>query len=167
MHVAATLKALGLTPRRTIRVIAWMNEENGLMGGKTYAETHAAELANHVAAIEMDYGAGHPTGFAANVPPTALPLLKPVSETLAGIGAGIVDYRLNGVGADIGPLNKAGVPGFAPLTDGRDYFTIHHTAADTLDKVNPRHLAENAAVLSVLAYALAEGEVLPRLAVTP
>lgn len=167
MQVAATLKALGLTPRRSIRVIAWMNEENGLMGGKTYAQTHAAELAHHVAAIEMDYGAGHPTGFAANVPPAALPLLKPASEALAGIGAGIIDSRLNGVGADIGPLNKAGVPGFAPLTDGRDYFTVHHTAADTLDKVNPRHLAENAAVLSVLAYALAEGEVLPRLAVTP
>lgn len=167
MQVAATLKALGLTPRRTIRVIAWMNEENGLMGGTTYAQAHAAELKNHVAAIEMDFGSGHPTGIAANVPPAALPLLKPIGQALAGIGAGIVDFRLTGVGADIGPLAKAGVPGLAPLTDGRDYFTIHHTAADTLDKVNPRHLAENAAVLSVLAYALAEGEPLPRLPLVP
>ena len=167
MHVAATLKTLGLTARRTIRVVAWMNEENGLKGGTSYAELHAAEIAKHVAALEMDFGSGRPTGFAANVTPATLPLLKPIGEVLVGIGAGIVDFRLGGVGADIGPLNKAGVPGFAPLTDGRDYFTIHHTAADTLDKVNPRHLAENAAVLSVLAYALAEGEPLPRLPATP
>ncbi len=167
MQVAATFKQLGITPRRTLRVVAWMNEENGVMGGKTYAKTHADEIARHVAVMEMDSGSGHPTGIAANVPPVALPLLKPISEVLAGIGAGIVDFRLTAVGVDIGPLSEAGVPGFAPLTDGRDYFTIHHTAADTLDKVNPRFLAENAAVLSVLAYALAECEPLPRLPVTP
>lgn len=167
MQVAATLKQLGLTPRRTIRILAWMNEENGLMGAKTYAEAHAAELAQHIAALEMDFGAGHPTGIAAHLPPAGLPLLQPASDALAGIGAGIVDFRLTDVGADIGPLAKAGVPGFAPLTDGRDYFTVHHTAADTLDKINPRYLAENAAVLSVLAYALAEGEVLPRLPAAP
>ncbi len=167
MQVAATLKQLALVPRRTIRIIAWINEENGLMGANTYAEAHAAELPQHVAAIEMDFGSGHPAGIEANVPPAALALLKPVSAALAGIGAGIVDFRLTSVGADIGPLAKAGVPGLAPLSDGRDYFSIHHTAADTLDKVNPRYLAENAAVLSVLAYALAEGEVLPRLPPTP
>lgn len=167
MQVAATLKALGLTPRRTIRIVAWMNEENGLAGGKTYAQTHAAEVAKHLAALEMDFGAGHPTGFAANVTAESLPLLKPASEALAAIGAGLLDFRLNSVGADIGPLAKLGVPSFAPLTDGRDYFTIHHTAADTLDKVNPRHLAENATVLSVLAFALAEMDTLPRLPVTP
>lgn len=167
MHVAATLKALGLAPRRTIRIVAWMNEENGLMGGKTYAQTHAAALPQHIAAIEMDFGAGHPTGFAAQVTPETLPLLKPVSEALKPIGAGIVDFRLNSVGADIGPLAKAGVPGFAPLTDGSAYFAIHHTAADTLDKVNPRHLAENATVMAVLAFALAEMDALPRLPVSP
>lgn len=167
MHVAATFQSLGLAPRRTIRVIAWMNEENGVMGGKTYALKPAAEIEKHVAAIEMDFGSGHPTGIAANVPATALPMLKPVSEVLAAIGAGIVDYRLTGVGVDIGPLSKLGVPGFAPLTDGSDYFTLHHTAADTLDKVNPRFLAENATVMSVLAFALAEGEALPRLPVAP
>ncbi len=167
MHVAAVFKQLGLTPRRTLRVIAWMNEENGVMGGKTYALKPAAEMGQHAAAIEMDFGAGHPTGIAANVTPATLPLLKPISEVLAGIGAGVVDFRLGGVGVDIGPLSKLGVPGFAPLTDGSGYFAIHHTAADTLDKINPRHLAENAAVMSVLSYALAEGEALPRLPVTP
>ena len=137
------------------------------MGGKTYALKPAIEIEKHAAAIEMDFGAAHPTGIAANVTPATLPLLKPVSEVLAGIGAGIVDFRLGGVGVDIGPLAKLGVPGFAPLTDGSGYFTIHHTAADTLDKVNPRHLAENAAVMSVLAWALAEGEPLPRLPIAP
>ncbi|MES2682558.1 MAG: M20/M25/M40 family metallo-hydrolase [Pseudomonadota bacterium] len=167
MHVAAIFRQLGLTPRRTLRVVAWMNEENGVMGAKGYMQTHASEIAKHVAVMEMDSGSGHPTGIAANVPPAGLPLLKPISEVLAGIGAGIVDFRLKGVGVDIGPLSEAGAPGFAPLTDSRDYFTIHHTAADTLDKVNPRHLAENAAVMSVLAWALAEGETLPRLPVAP
>lgn len=165
MQAAQLMKSLGLVPRRTLRVIAWMNEENGLAGAKAYAAAHAAELGQHLAAIEMDMGAGHPMGFRAQVPPQAMPMLAPLAKRLAGIGAGVVQHSLDGVGADIGPLSKAGVPGFAPLVDGRDYFRIHHTEADTLDKINPRHLAENAAVLSALAYTLAEGEALPRLPV--
>ena len=168
MHVAATLKALGLVPRRTIRIVAWANEENGLKGATGYAQAHATGMPQHVAAIEMDFGAGHPTGFAAQVTPASLPLLKPASEALKPIGAGVVDFRLTSPGADLGPLAKLGVPGFAPLTDGSQYFAIHHTAADTLDKVNPRHLAENATVMAVLAWALAEMEPpLPRLPVVP
>lgn len=167
MQVAQLMKATGLQPRRTLRVVAWMNEENGLAGAKAYAAAHAAELQRHVAAIEMDMGAGHALGFQAQVPASAMPALEAIAKWLAPIGAGLVQHSLKGVGADIDPLAKAGVPGFAPLVDGRDYFRIHHTEADTLDKVNPRHLAENAAVLSVLAYSLAEGEALPRLPVTP
>jgi len=165
MQVAQLFKASGLQPRRTLRVVAWMNEENGLAGAKAYAAAHAAELGRHVAAIEMDMGAGHALGFQAQVPAESVPAMEAIARTLAPIGAGLVQHSLKSLGADIDPLAKAGVPTFSPLLDGRDYFRIHHTEADTLDKVNPRHLAENAAVLSVLAYNLAEGEALPRLPV--
>lgn len=155
MQTAQLIKKLGLRPRRTIRVIAWMNEENGLRGGQTYFENHSSQIANHFAAIESDLGAGHPTGFNAHLDPKAQPLLQPIADVLASSGAGIIKFVTNNVGADISPLENAGVPGFSPLQDTRTYFNYHHTAADTFDKVNPRHLAENAAVISVLTYALA------------
>jgi Zn-dependent M28 family amino/carboxypeptidase len=163
MQTAQLIKKLGLRPRRTIRIIAWMNEENGLRGGRTYAENHASQIANHFAVIESDMGAGHPTGFNAHLDPKAQPLLQPIADVLSSSGAGIIKFVTGSVGADIGPLEDAGVPGFAPLLDTRTYFNYHHTAADTLDKINPRELAENAAVLAVLAYALANlPERLPR-----
>lgn len=154
MQTAQLLKQLKLRPRRTIRVIAWMNEENGLVGGNTYAKEHAAELANHYAAIESDRGAGHPLGFEAKVNPNVLPLLAPVSEILRSQGAGL--FRLTeGTEADISPLAAQGVPAFGLWQDTRTYFNYHHTAADTFDKIVPRELAENAAATAVLAYALA------------
>ena len=163
MQVAQLIKRLGLRPKRTIRVIAWMNEENGLMGGKTYAEDHKAEFANHVAAIESDLGAGHPIGFTAHVNSKALETLQPIASVLQASGASIIRQSQNAEGADVSPLDAAGVPTFAPIQDNRTYFNYHHTAADTLDKVVPRELAENAAVVSVLAYAIANlPEVLPR-----
>lgn len=163
MQVAESFQKTGLRPRRSLRVIAWMNEENGGAGAKAYLAAHKDELAKHIAAIEMDLGAGHPTGILAQLPAAALKRLDPIALALAPIGASIVEHSLKAVGSDIDPLAKAGIPGFAPQSDSRDYFRWHHTNADTLDKVNPRHLAENAAVLSLLAYALAEGEPLPRL----
>jgi hypothetical protein len=163
MATAHLVKQLGLRPRRTIRVIAYMNEENGLRGGRTYEQNHRAELANHYAAIESDLGAGHPTGFFAHVDAKARPLLQPVANVLSSSGAGVISFVDNPVGADISPLEAGGVPGFAPITDARTYFHYHHTAADTLDKIVPRELQENVAVLAVLAYALASlAEPLPR-----
>ena len=154
MQTAQLLKQLGLRPRRTIRVIAWMNEENGLVGGRTYAEMHAAELLNHYAAIESDRGAGHPLGFEARVNPNVLPMLAPVSGILQSQGAGLIK-RTEGTEADISVIAAQGVPAFGLWQDTRTYFNYHHTAADTLDKVVPRELAENAAAMAVLAYALA------------
>ena len=163
MQVAQLIKRLGLRPKRTIRVIAWMNEENGLMGGKTYAEDHKAAFANHVAAIESDLGAGHPIGFTAHVNSKALEMLRPIASVLQASGANVIRQSQNAEGADISPLDAAGVPTFAPIQDNRTYFNYHHTAADTLDKVVPRELAENAAVVAVLAYAIANlPEALPR-----
>jgi len=159
MQVANLLKQLNLHPKKTIRVIAWMNEENGGMGGRTYAKDHAGEVANHYAAIETDLGAGHPTGFGA--PAGAMGLLRPIASVLLSSGAGLITP--GGGGSDIGPLATQGVPTFSPIQDSRFYFNYHHTAADTLDKVDPRELQENAAVVAVLAYGLAQlDQPLPR-----
>ena len=162
MEVAHLVQQLKLKPKRTIRVIAWMNEENGLRGGKGYAADHAAELANHVAAMETDGGAGHPLGINIKGKREIEAFLAPVAKVMGGIGASIISM-VEHTGADISPMEPAGVPTFHPIQDGRTYFQYHHTAADTLDKVDPKHLAENAAVNVVYAYALANSETpLPR-----
>lgn len=163
MQVANLCKQLGLKPRRTIRVIAWINEENGGRGGQAYFQNQKDNLANQIAALESDLGAGHPIGFLANVKPAALPMLQPVASVLQSSGAGLARQVSNSVGADISPLEGAGVPGFSPMQDSRTYFDYHHTHADTFDKIVPRELAENAAVMAVLAYAIANlPEPLPR-----
>lgn len=154
MQTAQLLKRLNLRPKRTIRVIAWMNEENGLVGGRTYAQEHASELLNHYAAIEADRGAGHPLGFEAKVNEGVLAMIAPVSDILQSQGAGLL-RRTEGTEADISPIAAQGVPAFGLWQDTRTYFDYHHTAADTLDKIVPRELAENAAAMAVLAYALA------------
>ncbi len=157
MQVANLVKQLKLKPKRTIRVIAWMNEENGLRGAKTYAEEHAPELAKHVAAMETDGGSGHPLGLRMKGKPELKDFLAPVGKVLGGIGASLLEMAEH-TGADIGPMEPAGVPTFHPIQDGRTYFQYHHTAADTLDKVDPKTLAENAAVNAVAVYALANSE---------
>lgn len=157
------IAASGLKPRRTLRFVAYTNEENGLAGAKAYAATHAGEIAKHVAVIESDLGAGHPTGFYARVTPETERLLGPLADALSPLGAGTAELTSRCPGADISPLCKAGVPGFAPRQDNRSYFMYHHTAADTFDKVNPQFLAENTALVATLLWALANGDALPRL----
>ncbi len=154
MQAANLVKQLGLKPRRTIRVIAWMNEENGLRGGMTYAAEHAAEVANHFGAIETDGGADHPIGINFGPRRELKAFLQPVAQVLTASGAGNLEAR-DHLGADIDPLSKLGVPNFSPIQDSRFYFNYHHSAADTLDKIDPHQLAENAAINAVLAYALA------------
>ena len=158
MQVPFLLKQLKIRPKRTIRVIAYMNEENGLVGGRTYAEEENANIAKHFAAIESDLGASHPLGFLFAGKREALPYFAPISKVLSSQGAGLVDFREGGVAADIGPLTQKGVPSFANWFDTRTYFNYHHTAADTFDKVNPKELAENGALVAVLAYGLANLE---------
>jgi carboxypeptidase Q len=154
MQAANLMQQLHLHPKRTLRVIAWMNEENGLAGGKTYALDHASEIANHFAAMETDGGAGHPLGFSYAAKVEAKGVFEPVAKILQDSGAGILTFSEHAGGADISPLTKKGVPGFSPIQDNRTYFYYHHSAADTLDKIVPRELAENAAVVAVTAYAL-------------
>ncbi|HET9418953.1 MAG TPA: M20/M25/M40 family metallo-hydrolase, partial [Chthoniobacterales bacterium] len=157
MEAANLIRKLGLKPKRTIRVIAWMNEENGLRGSKQYAKDQEKAWANHFAAIETDGGAGHPIGINIKGKPELKAILKSVAAILQESGAGILNL-VEHCGADIEPMEKAGIPTFAPLQDSRFYFNYHHTAADTLDKIVPKELAENSAVIAVLAYALANCE---------
>lgn len=163
MQVPFLLKQLKLRPKRTIRFIAYMNEENGLVGGTTYAREEAGNIAKHFAAIESDLGASHPVGFLFTGKAEALTVLAPIANILREQGSGISQLQPGGVGADIGPLTQQGVPSFAPFFDTRTYFNYHHTEADTFDKVDPKHLAETGSVMAVLAYGLAnlEGD-LPR-----
>lgn len=157
MQVPELLKKLNIKPKRTIRVIAYMNEENGLVGGTRYAEEEAANIGQHFAAIESDLGASHPLGILFAGKNEVLPFLAPIVNVLREHGAGIVRNEAD-VGADIGPLTRRGVPSFAPFFDTRTYFNYHHTEADTFDKIDPRQLAESGSVMAVLAYALANLE---------
>jgi carboxypeptidase Q len=163
MQTAEVLQRLHLRPARTLRVIAWMDEETGGSGSRAYATEFAAEFSHHVAAIESDSGAAHPLGFDIKAVPAATEALRPVQTVLQSIGATALQSTAYAPGADISPMSDAGVPAFGLMQDGRTYFNYHHTAADTLDKVVPAELRENAAAMAVLAYALTNmKESLPR-----
>lgn len=163
MATAELVQRLHLRPRRTLRVIAWMDEENGGGGHDAYGKSHASEMANHVAAIESDAGAGHPLGFSAKMSPAGLAALRPIMEVLQPVGSTVLRPTNVSPGSDIEPLVDAGVPGIGIIQDGRKYFDYHHTPADTLDKVDPQELRENAAAMAVMGYALAAmPEPLPR-----
>ena len=155
------LKELGLRPRRTIRVVGWTNEENGLRGGNAYRDAHRAELARHVAAIESDAGVFTPRGFGFTGTDSAFALVRQIGTLLAAIGAG--DIVRGGGGADIGPIMALGVPGLGLNVDGTRYFWYHHTDADTVDKLDPHDVALCVATMAIMAYVLADmPEGLPR-----
>jgi Zn-dependent M28 family amino/carboxypeptidase len=165
MQAIHLMQKLDIHPQRTIRFIAWMDEEFGAVGAATYAADHAAELNDHVGALETDVGCDHPTGIIFDGSPKLKEWLAPVARQLEAIGASILVPGAE-VGADV--MSVEGVPGFAPAQDSRYYFSYHHTAADTFDKVDSRLLSENAAVVAVLAYALADAStVTPRAAAAP
>lgn len=155
MQVPYLLKQLKIKPKRTVRVVAFMNEENGFVGATTYADE--ADIKNHFAAIESDLGASHPVGFYFAGKEEALPFFAPLSRVLSVQGAGLVERRPS-ASSDISTLTAKGVPSFGNWYDTRSYFNYHHNAADTFDKVNPQELAENGALMAVLAYGLANLE---------
>src|SRR5579862_7923897 len=161
--VIEVLQELKLHARRTIRFIAWTDEEFGGRGGQTYFNALGPSINAHCAAIESDAGAGRALGIQAVVSKDSLPALRPVTDVLAPIGASALERMDREAGTDIGPMQKAGVPGFAPMVDGRHYFDYHHTAADTLDKVDPQNLQSQVATMGVLAFVLADRQdCLPR-----
>jgi len=155
MEAAEILQKLHLRPKRTLRVIAWMDEESGGAGSQTYSKDHAGEFARYVAAIESDSGAAHPLGFDVKMTTAAGELLRPVLTILQSFGATALQPSTYPPGADIAAMSEAGVPALGLMQDGRTYFNYHHTAADTLDKIVPSELRENAAAMAVMGYALA------------
>ncbi len=166
--VIQVLQQLNLHPRRTIRFIGWTNEENGGRGSKAYFDSLGKTLDGQCAAMESDEGAGRALGINASVTKESLAGLQPVIDALKPIGATVLQIHEGELGSDIAPLQAAGVPGFSPLVDARHYFDYHHTAADTLDKVDPVNLQSQVATLGVLAYYLADlPACLPRISVPP
>ena len=155
MQVLQIIKQLKLKPKRTIRFVAWMNEENGTAGGKKYAEEEDA--AKQFAMIESDLGASHPIGFNFAGKAEALPMLAPISKILSSQGAPLTQIQQE-VGTDVDPMTEKGVPSFSPWFDQRTYFKYHHTAADTFDKINLEEMRQVGSVMAVLAYGLANLE---------
>jgi carboxypeptidase Q len=153
MEAMRLLRSGGRTPRRTIRVVLFTNEENGLRGGKAYAKDHGSET--HVAAIEADSGGFAPDHLDGILSAGALAQMQDVVTLLAPLGAARVSAGED-AGADIEELT--GVPLLGLATEGSHYFDYHHTEADTLDKVNPQHLQMDAVAMAIIAYTLAEME---------
>ena len=148
------MKKLNLRPRRTVRVVLFTNEENGLAGGRAYLERHRSELAEHVLMLESDSGVFRPTGFGFTGTSTARETLQQIAGLLRGIQADQIGP--SGGGADIGPSVEAGqLPALSLEVDG-NYFLIHHTPADTVDKIDPADMAKASAAIAVMAYVVAD-----------
>jgi carboxypeptidase Q len=149
------MKKLNLRPRRTVRVVLWTNEENGTRGGNAYRDQHRAELANHVMMLESDNGVFRPLGFGFSGGETARQKLKAIASLLRGVGADAI--LPGGGGADINPSTReARIPGLALAVDESKYFLIHHTPADTVDKIDPVEMAKCAAAIAVMTYVVAD-----------
>lgn len=148
------LKALDLRPRRTLRVVAFMNEENGTRGARAYAAEHKAELGDLVMALESDRGGFTPRGFTTDANPSAKAILQTLAGLLKGSGADMVIEGYGG--ADISKLKGAGAIMVGYLPDSQRYFDLHHTRIDTFDTVHWRELELGTAAIASLAYAVAD-----------
>ncbi len=158
IEAAHLIAGLESRPRRTIRVVLFSNEEQGIFGGRAYAQKYGATLAQHALASESDFGAGRIWGFRAQVLETALPAIEQIAAALEPLG--IVKQPEPGAGgADLGPMRRLGMPAVSLLQDGSDYFDWHHTDNDTLDKIDPKALNQNVAAYAVFGYLAAEAPV--------
>jgi hypothetical protein len=158
MEVIHTLKQLDFHPKRTIRVIAWMNEENGQRGARAYNEAHKVDIEKHIAAYEDDSGSGRPFGLKASIGTQYVKMFAPLQQALLPIGAAVFQ-REEALGTgDLSGLERDGVPSFEPLIDSSDYFNYHHTPADTFDKVKPDNLRRHAAVMATTAWFIANSD---------
>ena len=156
------MKKLGLQPRRTVRLVLWTNEENGTRGAQAYAEKYATSAANHVFALEADSGVFEPARFGFSGSLAARNMIRDITSLLAPLN--LAETISGGGGADIDPIAQAGrAPTMAYMGDPTRYFTIHHTPADTVERIAPEEVAKGAAAISVMTYVIAEmPERLPR-----
>lgn len=154
-EAARLLAKLGIKPRRTIRIVLWTNEENGLRGATTYAARHAAHASNHVFALESDSGVFEPASLGFSGSAAARGVVRDIGSLLTQLG--LSDIVAGGGGADIGPIAQAGnAPMMAYLGNPARYFVIHHTPADTVERITPQEVSKAAAAIAVMAYVVAE-----------
>ncbi|MCB1842400.1 MAG: M20/M25/M40 family metallo-hydrolase, partial [Halioglobus sp.] len=151
------LEHLQQPPRRTVRIVLFGSEEVGLVGARAYAEQHAADLPRHVLAMESDFGAGDIWRFDTRVAERQLPNMAAISQVLERLDIAAGNNDAEG-GPDVTVLRAAGVPVVELLQDGSDYFDLHHTANDTLDKIAPDALDQNVAAYAALLYLVADSD---------
>jgi carboxypeptidase Q len=153
-EAARLMKKLGLRPRRTVRVVLFTNEENGLRGGNAYRDAHKDELKNHILLLESDGGVFDPDGFGFTGPDDARAVVTAIGTLLKGLGASAIEA--GGGGADIGPAAEAAKAPVMSHNVKGDYFLIHHTPADTIARITPKQVSDNAAAIAVMTYVIAE-----------
>ena len=160
MAAMALIKEAGLVPRRTIRLVLWGAEEVGLLGALAYRDQHRAELANHVIGSESDFGGGQIWKLTADSQSEAGDqLVAHMADLLAPLGIAPGSNKQPGGGPDLMPLMSVGVPTLRLHQDGRDYFDLHHTADDTVDKLDAASLDQNVAAFAVVTWLAANSDV--------
>ncbi|WP_036137863.1 M20/M25/M40 family metallo-hydrolase [Luteibacter sp. 9135] len=153
---AKLIKDMPQRPDRTIRVIAFANEEMGLWGGKAYAEAHGKDVAKFQLGTESDFGAGRIWRMTASVKPEARDAIAQIAKVLEPIGVTYDASKPGGGGSDLSQMHAKGMAALSLTQDGTDYFDYHHNANDTLDKIDPKTLAQNVAVYATFAYMAAQ-----------
>ena len=154
-EAARLMKKLNIRPKRTVRIVLFTNEENGLRGGNGYRDAHAKEAANHVFAVESDSGVFKPARLGFSGPDAARAVIADIGTLLSPLG--LPGIAAGGGGADIGPIATLGkVPMMAYSGDSMKYFTIHHTPADTVDRIDPEEVSLAAAVIATMVYVVAD-----------
>lgn len=150
IEVIRILKALNYKPKCTIRVVAFMNEENGRKGGMKYAELAIQNKEQHVAALESDEGGFAPLGFSMDASSEVRKIVKSWAPLL--LPYGIYNFDESGSGSDIEPIVETGIPGFSLVPESQRYFDYHHAPSDTFDKINKRELELGGAAMAAFIY---------------
>jgi len=158
MAAAKLIRDLPQRPDRTIRVIAFANEEMGLWGGRAYADRHTGDVAKFQLGTESDFGAGPIWRMSASVKPSARGAIEQMAKVLAPIGVAYDATRPGGGGSDLSQMHAKGMAALSLTQDGTHYFDWHHTSNDTLDKIDPRELAQNVAVYAAFSYMAAQAD---------
>lgn len=154
MAAGALIGQLPKAPARTVRVVAFANEEQGLVGARAYAAKYKDAVAKHIVGAESDFGAGRIYGYSSSAPAHAQAADAAIAGALAPLGIAHMPGT-GSPGPDIGPMAQQGMAWARLAQDGTDYFDLHHTADDTFDKIDPAAIAQNAAAYAVFAYLMA------------